>query len=111
MSIDKEAPNDGSSNLGYSAHLNLMSNDIGVSTGLSYDINPNISLNGRFGMSLNGTIDQSVDISYNLSQTKKIGVKFEREFKDLGDELNHSLVAIEYQHVNYAFKMPIYCYN
>jgi hypothetical protein len=88
-----------------------MSNDVGVSTGLSYDVNPNISLSGRMGMSMTGSIDQSIDVSYEISQTRKIGLKFEREYKELGETLNHSLIAVEYQHTNYAFKMPIYCYN
>ena len=50
-------------------------------------------------------------MSYSFSQLYRAGVRFDREFKDLGEELNHSIVSLEYQHQNYAFKMPVYCYN
>ena len=84
MQIDKDAPEDGSSKLGYSGHLNLSPQDMGAGIGLNYNVNDNIAINTKLNVSLQGQIDQSIGVSYSFSQLYRAGVRFDREFKDLG---------------------------
>ena len=62
MSVDKDGDV-----WGYSIGANISEQDFGLSTGLNYQLNKSIRLSGRMGLSLQGSLDQSLEVNYSFS--------------------------------------------
>jgi len=69
FNLQKDIPNNPNSNLGYKMGFNLNKDVIGISPGLMYRVNPQITLTGDIHLGSNAEVSQNLCVSYSITKS------------------------------------------
>ena len=78
LGVARDAPEDGSSPLGYKVDVTLGTDEVAFSPNLSYELSERVDLTLNMAASTKGTLTQALSLGYKLTNAKQISVAFAR---------------------------------